>query len=248
VYAPDYDAHVYRDVLLDNVNSEPINRGHDDESIQYGDFTYDRLTLANCRVGRDPLIQLTCTSPRPGVSGHFRALTIRNSASHDGKVVDLGGGPRNSKLENAVSYYFHDTPAPGVVTRVVSVKFPDAMRDGNYHSIENWTGSDVRAAEVNDVPFPELLAPVDDLPPATLVTSVRRVGGKLTIRGVAEDNGAIASITVNGQLAQIVAQQDGVADWEIILDAAAGAHLIAQSTDRAGNIERMPHELDAPAP
>jgi hypothetical protein len=66
VYHPDYDAHVYRDLEFDNVVSEPINRGHDDESIQYGDFTYERVTLANCRVGRDPLIQLACTAPHEG--------------------------------------------------------------------------------------------------------------------------------------------------------------------------------------
>ncbi len=243
VYAPDYDAHVYRDVSMDNVNAEPVNRGHDDESFQNGDFTYDRLTLANCKVGRDPLIQLTCTAPRPGVSGHFRALTIANSTSHEGKVVDLGGGPRNKKLENPVIYYFHDTPEAGTVTEVVSAKFPEAIRDPGFHTIENWTGRDVRAAEVKDVPFPELLSPVDDLPPATLITGVRRVDGRLVVRGVAEDNGEVATVRVNGQTAQIICQQAGIADWEITLDLPADGHLIAISTDRAGNVERMPHPL-----
>jgi hypothetical protein len=248
VYAPDYDAHVYRDVDLDHVDAEPINRGHDDESIQYGDFTYDRLTLANCRVGRDPLIQLTCTSPRAGVTGHFRGVKIINSTSHTANVVDLGGGPRNDKLQNAVAYYFHDTPQPGAMTRVVSVKFPEAMKDGDYRSIAGWTGPDVRAAEVKEVPFPELLAPVDDLPPATMITDLRREGGKLRVRGVAEDNGEIAGIAVNGQPARIISQHAGVADWEITLEAPAGVRLTAAATDRAGNKELTPHKTSEGAP
>ena len=31
VYHPDYDAHVYRNIHFNNIVSEPINRGHDDE-------------------------------------------------------------------------------------------------------------------------------------------------------------------------------------------------------------------------
>ena len=41
VYHPDYDAHVYRRIRFNRVVSEPINRAHDDESVQYGTFTYD---------------------------------------------------------------------------------------------------------------------------------------------------------------------------------------------------------------
>jgi hypothetical protein len=88
VYHPDYDAHVFRRIHFDNVNSEPINRGHDDESVQYGTFTYDDVRLENCRVGRDPLIQMACTSPRAGafpamarswISAAARATTSCNT-------------------------------------------------------------------------------------------------------------------------------------------------------------------------
>ena len=72
VYHPDYANHVYRNIYLNTVISEPINRGHDDESIQYGSFTYENLTLENCHSGSNPPIQLTCTSPLPGQSGHFQ--------------------------------------------------------------------------------------------------------------------------------------------------------------------------------
>ena len=132
VYHPDYDAHVYRDIHFDNVVSEPINRGHDDDSIQYGSFTYENLTLENCRIGRDPLIQLACTSPQPGQPGHFRNVTIKNSRSHDANVVDLGGGPRNPKLEYGVAYYFHDHVRRGKDDEGREHAFPDLMNDGDY--------------------------------------------------------------------------------------------------------------------
>jgi hypothetical protein len=178
------------------------------------------------------------------VSGHFRGVKIINSTSHTANVVDLGGGPRNEKLQNAVAYYFHDTPQAGAMRRVVSVKFPDAMKDGDYRSIAGWTGPDVRAAEVKETPFPELLAPVDDLPPATMITDLHREGGELRVRGVAEDNGEITSVAVNGKPARIVSQQAGVADWEITLEAPEGVQLTATATDRAGNEELMPHKMN----
>ncbi|MGH2571700.1 MAG: G8 domain-containing protein, partial [bacterium] len=139
VYHPDYDAHVYRNVRLDRVEAEPINRGHDDESVQHGTFSYDDLTIENCRIGRDPLIQLACTSPRKGQAGHFRNVVIRNSRSTNANVVDLGGGPRNDKLENGVAYYFHDLPEKGRVTRVVSAKFEEMMEGGGYRPVEGFT-------------------------------------------------------------------------------------------------------------
>ncbi|MBI3877603.1 MAG: G8 domain-containing protein [Verrucomicrobia bacterium] len=241
VYHPDYDAHVYRNIRFDNVNSEPINRGHDDDSIQYGSFTYENVLLENCRIGRDPLIQLTCTSPQPGQSGHFRNLTVKNSSSRYAQVVDLGGGPRNDKLQNPVIYYFHDYFGHGEVTKVASVKFPDQVADAK--PVAGFTGPDVRAAEVKGVAFPALLDPIDDLPPATLITSKRASNGKLVVRGVSHDNGDIARVTVNGQTAKILSTSAGIVDWEITLNPPADGALTALATDKAGNTEKMPHRL-----
>ncbi|HZL35979.1 MAG TPA: G8 domain-containing protein [Tepidisphaeraceae bacterium] len=240
VYHPDYADHVYRNIYLNTVISEPINRGHDDESIQNGSFTYENLTLENCRIGRDPLIQLTCTSPRPGQQGDFRNVTIKNSTSHDSNIVDLGGGPRNDKLENGVVYYFHDMPAPGRAIKVVSVHFPQLMNDGDYKSIPGFTGPDVRAAEVPDPLFPRLLDPIDDLPPATLITSVQSSAGKIRVQGVSEDNGEVTAVLVNGKPAKIISSQNGVADWEITIDAKGVNSVEARATDAAGNIEKTP--------
>ena len=245
VYHPDYDAHVYRRIHFDHVISEPINRGHDDESVQYGTFTYEDLRLENCRVGRDPLIQLACTSPRAGAVGHFRQLTITNSASHLGKVVDLGGGPRNDQLQYPVAYYFHDYPAAGRVTKVLSARFTNELSGGNYRSIENFTGRDVRAAEVASTDFPTLLEPIDDLPPATMITSVQRVKSKLLVQGVSQDNGDVAAVTVNGAPARILSAHAGVVDWEIALDPPRDGKLTARATDESGNVEVTGHTIEA---
>jgi hypothetical protein len=245
VYHPDYDAHVYRHIFFNNVVSEPINRGHDDESVQFGNFTYEDLRLENCHVGRDPLIQLACTSPHAGVSGHFRNLTITNSVSRTGRVVDLGGGPRSEKLQYPVAYYFHDYPAEGRVTKVLSSKFPDEMNGADYRNIEGFTGRDVRGADVRGASFPTLLDPLDDLPPATMITSVQKRKGTLVVRGVSQDNGEITSVTVNGHPAKIISEHAGVADWEItfVRGEANTKSLTAQSKDRAGNEEKPGHSI-----
>lgn len=243
VYHPDYDAHVYRNIYFDNVNSEPINRGHDDESIQYGTFTYDNLTILNSRIGRDPLIQMACTSPLPGQAGHFRNVTIRNSESRQAKVVDLGGGPRNPKLEYPVAYYFYDFFAPRRTTKVVSVKFTDLLTSADFKSVDGFTGPDVRAADVTGVEFPTLLEPVDDLPPATIITSIRKHEGKVRVRGVSHDNGEIAAVIVNGNPARALTHHAGVVDWEIEIDRPANGIIEAMATDKAGQNEIVSHRL-----
>ena len=244
VYHPDYDAHVYRNISLTRVGAEPINRGHDDDSIQHGDFTYENVQLIDCRSGRDPLIQMACTSPKAGTAGHFRNVSWPGSESRQGKVVDLGGGPRNSKLENPVAYFFHDYPAKGEVMKVLSTKFP-ASAGAEFQSVDKFTGKDVRAAKASQVAFPQLLAPVDDLPPATVITSARKqADGKLLVRGVTQDNVHVAEIKVNGQRAKIVTQHAGVADWEITLPAAK--ELTAFACDSSGNAERNGHKIAVP--
>ena len=43
-----------------------------------------------------------------------------------GPVADLGGGPRNDKLQHAVAYYFHDSDE-GSVRKVLSAKFAEEV-------------------------------------------------------------------------------------------------------------------------
>lgn len=241
IYHPDYDAHVYRDVTFQNVTGEPLNGGHDDASLPYGDFSYDRLTFENCQLSREALIQLTGIGPKPGLAGHFRGVTLTNSQSSGGNVVDFGGGPRTNKIEHPVSYYFHDLP--GSVTRVASVKTPAVLQGADYLRIDGWTGPEARAMRTKVIPFPELLAPVDDLPPATLITSIEPAGVRRLVRGVSHDNGEIATVTVNGHSAAINSQHAGVADWTITLDQPANGRYVAQAIDDARNVELHPHAL-----
>lgn len=241
IYHPNWDVHVYRDVELDHVTAEPLNGGHDEASVPNGDFTFERLKFPNCDLKSDPLIQLTHRASRPGLSGHFRGVKLVASRSSRG-VVEFGGGPRTNKLDNPIRYYFHDTPRPGTVTHVASVKTLPTGND-DYRSIDGWTGREARAAEVQGVEFPELLTPVDDLPPATLITRITIEGTKYVVYGVSHDNGEITSVVVNGRTAKILAQDAGVVDWRVEIDAPADGRVVAAAVDRAGNVELTPHSV-----
>ena len=65
------------------------------------------------------------------------------------------------------------------------------------------TGDESRVAEVQDVPFPKLLDPVDDLPPTTVITHVRRrLATSCMVRGTTADNGTVKRVLVNGKEAK----------------------------------------------
>lgn len=94
----------------------------------------------------------------------------------------------------------------------------------------------------SDADFPGPLAPVDDLPPITVITHVGvPTNGKLTVRGTTSDNGAVTRVLVNGQEARALSKN--FAEWEIVLDVSDGAELklTAHAVDAAGNIEKRPH-------
>jgi len=242
IYHPDYDMHVYRDIEFQNVTAEPLNGGHDEASLPYGNYTYDRLTFAHCRLQRDALIQLTRNGASVNLTGHFRSVTLHNSSSRGG-VVDFGGGPRTNKTDKPVSYFFHDFPTQGIVSRLASRKDAGTLTGSDYDSAADWNGSDTSVAEVKNVEFPQLLAPVDDLPPATLITSIKSEGAKWLIRGVSHDNGEIATVSVNGVSAKIINHHAGVADWQVTLDAPGDDSYTAKAVDSAGNAELMPHNV-----
>jgi len=93
------------------------------------------------------------------------------------------------------------------------------------------------------VSFPQLLDPVYDLPPATVVTAFRRNGNKLIVSGTTSDNGVVKRVFVNGYEARPT--RENFAEWEITLDAAAGGPTIisAHAEDAAGNVELRPHTM-----
>jgi hypothetical protein len=156
-------------------------------------------------------------------------------------VNDVVQQPRFDKLQHGITFYFHDHLQKGLTAKVVSVKYPDLMKDGDYQAIDGFTGANVRAIQVKDIQFPALLEPVDDLPPATLITSVRPSGGKVHARGVTHDNGDLDSVTVNGAKATILSTAAGVVDWEITLERPSNGLLEARGRDKDGNVEKVAH-------
>ncbi len=248
VYHPNYDNHEYRNLTISETNTEPFNRGHDDDSTQYGVLTVDGLTFDGIRSGDFmPIVQISDSNPTGAAETHFRNVrTLRWTGSQRRALVNLGGGPRPMpKTERGVPIYLHDWFGPGRHAKVTSTKSSDLTSDGlTYREEPPLTGDESRVAEVKDVAFPKLLDPVDDLPPATVITHVaRRADGKIAVRGTTSDNGAVREVQVNGRPARALA--DNFAQWEIVLDAppASDAKLLARSTDAAGNIERLPHGL-----
>jgi hypothetical protein len=86
------------------------------------------------------------------------------------------------------------------------------------------------------------LVPVDDLPPITVITDVRKVGNTLIVRGTTSDNGIIKKVLVNGQEARL---EDSFGNWSVELkNPKIGLVILrAYAEDLAGNTERTPHEL-----
>ena len=241
VYHPNFDNHVYRNVTISQTNTEPFNRGHDDQSEQYGNLTVDGLTFDGIRSGGMPLVQISDLNPNGAAVTHLRNVktTNWNDNSKSKAIVNLGGGPRlQPKGDKGVPVYVHDYFGPNQTALVVSTRSPEFKADpSKYRSQAPLTGDESRVMEVKDVEFPTLLNPVDDLPPTTVITHIVRNGNSLTIRGVAADNGAIRKVVVNGKEAKALAPN--FAEWEVTLD--GGTRVEALAEDAAGNLEKRPH-------
>jgi hypothetical protein len=247
VYHPNYDHHVYRNLYIGESDSEPFNRGHDDDSVQYGPLTVDGLTFEGVRDNGIPLIQISDDNPTGKAVSHFRNVKVRGRKDRNRRaLINLGGGPRpQPKTPKGVPIYLHDYYGKNRHAKVVSTRARDLINDGNkYRSEPPLTGDESRVAEVANVNFPRLLNPVDDLPPATVITHVKRAGaGKLEVRGTTSDNGKVKRVLVNGRPAQALAAN--FAEWEVILEVKKGGgfKIAAHAEDTAGNVEKRPHEV-----
>jgi hypothetical protein len=245
IYRPAFENQVYRNLHISGVEAEPFNRGMDDASAQSGQVTVDGLVFES-GYGNDstPLVQISDNNLGGDAQTHFRNVTVHRPEQFADRwpLVNRGVGPRVDPVTPGVPLFIHDHYGPGRHAKIVSTKADDLLSDGNeYKSEPPLTGDECRVAEVEDVQWPELLDPVDDLPPATVVTSVVRIGDKLTVCGVAHDNGPITSVTVNDQAARIVSNVAGVVDWEVELEAPPAVRLVARSEDASGNVEQTPH-------
>jgi hypothetical protein len=248
IYHPNFDRHVYRDVTIRATNTEPFNRGHDDGSEQHGIVTVDGLTFDNIRSGGMPLIQISDHNVTGDAATHFRRVQTTNwkDNSKSKAIVNLGGGPRpQPKTDKGVSIVIHDHYGPGRHALVVSTRSPEYKASPEkFHSEPPLTGNESAVMEVSNVEFPKVLDPIDDLPPATVITHVIRKDGKLMVRGTCSDNGEVKKVTVNGQEAKSTAAN--FSEWEITLADAKGGKLAASALDAAGNQEKLTHEVAVP--
>ena len=241
VYHPNYDNHVYRNLTIAKTNTEPFNRGHDDLSVQYGKLTVDGLTFDGIRSGSMPLIQISDDNPTGTAVSHFRNVKTSNwnPVNKASSIVNLGGGPRpQPKYSTGVPIYLHDWFGAGRTAMVVSSRSPEFKASPDKFRAESpLTGDESRVAEVKDISFPHLLDPVDDAPPSTVITSVVRAKGKVTVRGTCADNGTVKKVKVNGQEAKETSAN--FAEWEVILQGEA-KRIEAFAEDAAGNVEKTP--------
>lgn len=252
VYHPNYDRHVYRNMTISRTgrggDAEPFNRGHDDLSVQYGMLTVDGLTFAGHQNSGMPLVQMSDDNPSGTAETHLRNVqVIDRKDSNRRALVNLGGGPRpKPKTPTSVPVFVHDYYGSGRHAKVVSVKSGDFKAEGEspFKSDPPLTGDESRVMEVRDVAFPELLHPVDDQPPATVITSVQRDGDYWLIRGVSEDNGEIKVVKVHGVAA--TSTRANFAEWEVKLkreSLPADGRIKAAAKDAAGNVEQLAHAI-----
>ena len=227
---------------IEQSTTEPFNRGHDDDSVQYGPLVVDGLTFVACRSGGMPLVQISDHNPTGSAVTHMRNVKTENwkDGSREKAIVNLGGGPRPMpKTEKGVPVYIHDYYGPGRDAMVVSMRSGEYKSEPEKYKKETpLTGDLSRVAEVKGTPIPELLTPVDDLPPTTVITHVlRTAGNKLLVRGTTADNGDVKRVLVNGAEARSVGAN--FAEWEATVD--MGREVRAHAEDAAGNVEPRPH-------
>ena len=182
---------------------------------------------------------------------HFRNVVVGPPSTPKGQPGPRGTRPAFNRggtvrvdpiVAKGVPYYIHDYYGAGRHAKVVSTKAADLLKDGNtYRAQAPLTGDESVVAEVNDLAWPQLLNPVDDLPPATIILSVRRQKDQLLVKGVSHDNGVIRSVTVNGQAAKLDTIQAGLVDWTALLPLPRDGRVVAAAVDEAGNRETLAH-------
>ena len=159
---------------------------------------------------------------------------------------------RNLKIWN-VHWALHPRP-PSVMVDGLDVHHAEyALWKANYdhHAYRRVTLDDIsvnpnfdpKGTQPTEAEFPGALQPVDDLPPATIITqTLEQKDGSLRVRGTTTDNGTVKRVVVNGREAKPL--RENFAEWEVTLTKTeAGTKLTAHAEDTAGNVEPRPHGL-----
>ena len=251
VYRPAFEDHEYVDVHISQVAAEPFNRGMDDAAAQTGRISVDGLRFSTGYGNSStPLVQISDVNIGGEAETHMRDVTVERPAKFRDRwpLFNRGVGTRVPPITEGVPIYVHDHFGPGRHAKVVSAAAKDLLADGDeYRREAGLTGDEARVAEVRDVEWPEILDPVDDVPPATVVTSVRRKGDRLVVAGTTHDNGGIVAVRVNGVDAASMLRCAGVLDWRVSIPVPADGEVVAAARDKAGNKERNPHRLTVAA-
>jgi hypothetical protein len=246
IYRPAFENQVYVNLHLSETGPEPFNRGMDDASAQNGKITVDGLRIED-RSGPDdrhPVVHMTDNDLTGQAECHFRNVLL-DLAAQRRPVFNRGGSVRaDPYLDDGVPYYIHDYFGPGRHALIVSEKARDLLNaEIDFRKLPPLTGDESLVAEVADVEWPELLDPVDDLPPATVITAVTPAGSQLKVSGVSHDNGEIETVFVNHTKARVVSSGAGVVDWEALIDRPSDDTIAAWAIDSTGNVESNAHRL-----
>jgi hypothetical protein len=252
IYRPEFENHVYRNLHIASTSSEPFNRGQDDDSTQHGSITVDGLTFTNVEGDDIPLIQMSDNNPSGTAESHFRNVRVeRRDGRRQKALVDRGGGAEvDPETATSVPVILHDHFGSGRHAKVMSTAardFPKGSQE--YRREAPLTGEESRVKEVKDVAFPKLLDPVDDTPPATIITypprgiATKREGNRLIVRGTTTDNSRTKRVIVNGVEAHDV--DYNFHQWEAVLENVLPGEvtIVAHAEDVAGNVERHAHRL-----
>jgi hypothetical protein len=256
VYRPWFENHVYRNLRIAHSGTEPFNRGLDDDSLQHGPIAIDGLTFIGGPYGTGmPLIQISDDNHSGKAVSHFRGVKVERGKGLRAPLVNLGGGPRpDPTTKQGVPVYLHDYYGPGRHAMVVSTRSPEYKANPQrFREDPPLTGDESRVAEVKDIEFPKVLDPVDDIAPATIITSpavgsaVKLTGGTLIVRGTTTDNLLTRRVIVNGAEAQ--STDFNFHQWEVKLTGLKPGKLKldARAEDAAGNVEQMVHRVEVVA-
>lgn len=237
IKAPSLDHQVFRNITLTGASATII--GARSYKLPAGESRVARATFENVSIIDSPGNMGFPSTPNIPIEVHFKNLTVKNS----GPRGIIGYNPKYTQPHNAL-YYFHDYPKQGNVALVAHLDVAGKDTAKDFQKASFLRDEKLRTAEVKGVAFPaDILDPVDDLAPATIITSVERRAGKLLVRGVTHDNGAIRDVGVNGIEAKLRLAQAGLADWEALVDVPSDGLLNARATDQAGNTETPGHRL-----
>ena len=129
-----------------------------------------------------PLIQISDDNPTGNAVSHFRNVKVlrKDRQQSPARGQHRRRRPRRRRRRRTgVPVYLHDWYGPGRHAKVEATNAKDFGADGlKYRAEPPLTGHESQVAEVRRrARFPKLLDPVDDLPPATVITQAYRTKG-----------------------------------------------------------------------